>query len=71
MDLTFEPLDLQKSGWKNHVENFKIIEKLIYFLKIDCILAKLLPLEGGAILMAKVVKVTTLASAASSSFEAF
>ena len=31
------------------------ISKLIYFLKIDWDLAKLLPIEGGAILMAKVV----------------
>ena len=55
LDLTFEPLDLQKSGWKNLAENFKTISKLMYFLKIDWDLAKLLPIEGGAILMAKVV----------------
>ena len=55
LNVTFECLDLQKVGWKNLAENFKTSSDLIYFLKIDPILPKLLPIEGGAIVLAKVV----------------
>ena len=34
LDLTFEPLDLQKSGQENLAENFKTSPDLMYLLKI-------------------------------------